>query len=380
MRRTSAAWGILLLPLLVATASCDDHRVALIRGHIVGVKGDIIAVVPLNGHGSAQPLELRINQEKTTILARRVQSGTMNLERGVRSDLVVGREVAVTIYGRQASIIRVFPPEPVGGHVVKIEAEKLTISLDNGDPNRLKGAAQFAITRQTEILVKTIDVTALSPAHLDELKPGRRVFVYAQGGDAVAVKIVPEPPIIGSVVRIDGDSIVIGRADKGWGIAETTIPYRPSSARAIVQYFGTDVTAPASLNDVKPGVRAAVYVGEGGTVAVKFVSTPVRGRLIAVDVNAITLQARDRSIGRQRYRIVPDRTIVIVPNPTEKVRRDGGRSRENFTFAAGTINDLRLGQQIILSAANDVAIAVRVIPVPATRSQDSPVVTESQPQ
>lgn len=367
----------LLAFLVIAAASCDDPRPALVRGYIAGVVGDKIIVTPLKSHSPARPLTLSMNMQNTTILARRVESGTMDLERADRNDLVVGREVAVTTQGHSASIIRVFPPKPVGGRVAAAHGASLTISIDDANSVDHKKCAEFWMNERTKILLETVD--SVAPVHVSasELKLGRRVFVYAEGHEAEVVKIVPDPPVVGSVVRITAGSIVIRRAMKDGVEEDTAIPLQPILTRAIVQYYGTDLRSPASVADIKPGARAAVYVGDGGTVAIKFISTPLRGHLLAADAYSITFQSDGQSTRSRRFRLIPGRTVIMVPRPIGTVRRADGHSRTIFGSAAGSARDIRAGQLVLVSAADDLLYAVKVMPTSAASSNNSLPVFQS---
>ena len=215
--RVICGCSFLLAAALCATQlSCEDPRPSLVRGTIANVDGGAISVTPLGGQGRV--VTFTMDGHRTKIVARRVESGTMKLEAADQPDLVIGREVAITARGRHAFIVRVFPPKPVAARVVTVQGEVLKVSL--AGTNTQNAISSFKINQRTKILLSTFDSAALRTVGATELKPGQRIFVYAQAADLVAVKIVPEAPTAGTLMAVAPRSLAI-RTD---ATKETKVP------------------------------------------------------------------------------------------------------------------------------------------------------------
>lgn len=133
-------------------------------------------------------------------------------------------------------------PEALKGVVVRVDDESLVVSV------KAKGeSAKEQVVRTSAATVVKVDGER---SNLESIEPGMRVTVPAYEGSAKTVTAT-SPRVRGTVVRVEGDTVVMLAKVDGGG--ETEMPV-PTTKQTVVRVDGKKAT----LADVKPGMSLSV--------------------------------------------------------------------------------------------------------------------------
>jgi hypothetical protein len=359
--------NISLLLLCAASAGRAQDLGRYATGTLVSIdKASMSLQPPPRFHGERPSKETyKFDPVNLKVLKMDIGVGGIHTTDAGIADVCVGERVSVKHTNEVATELRILPPPQVQGTIVAIGRDLITVRSPN--PTAVVSVVDQSFILDDEHSLVTSTPVMGAPARKiasSDLRIGQGVSVLAKNGFAFVIRVLPMPPVIGTVSRINANAITLKVTSRlpATNGAEREFEFDPHKVEVFHQYFGEGVQ-PGVFAELAVGNEVGVVTQDGKAMAITINHPAVYGILSTVGSDFITVTIKDSMQQVDRKFKISNRTTIFVGTEDHSTKMPSGKTLHVWRFSGGGhISDLQAGEFVSITAKGDEAISIRERP------------------